>query len=68
MFARSLFNTRDIANQGQLLNRVASLVDQGILKSTVTQTLSPINAANLKQAHTLVESSRSIGKVTLAGF
>jgi hypothetical protein len=38
------------------------------LGETVTKTLSPINAANLKEAHKLVESGRSMGKVTLAGF
>jgi len=30
--------------------------------------LSPINAANLKAAHALVESGRMIGKVVLAGW
>jgi NADPH:quinone reductase len=28
----------------------------------------PINAANMKQAHALVESGRTIGKIVLAGF
>ena len=30
--------------------------------------LGPIKAANLKRAHALVESGKSIGKVVLSGF
>jgi zinc-binding alcohol dehydrogenase family protein len=68
MFARSLWQTTNMAEQGGLLNRVSGLVDQGELRSTQTQTLSPINVENLKKAHVLVESGKAIGKVTLSGF
>jgi len=68
MFARSLWQTTDMAEQGRLLNRVSDLVDKGELRSTQTQTLSPINVENLKKAHALVESGKAIGKVTLSGF
>lgn len=68
MFARSMWQTPDMGEQGRLLNRVAELVDRGELRSTQTQTFSPINAENLKKAHTLAESGKAIGKVTLSGF
>jgi NADPH2:quinone reductase len=68
MFARSMWQTPDMAEQGRLLSRVADLVDRGELRSTQTQTFSPINVENLKKAHTLAESGRAIGKVTLSGF
>lgn len=68
MFTRSMFGTRDIAAQGQLLARVAGLVDTGRLRSTVSEHLSPINAAQLRRAHALVESGRMRGKVVLSGF
>jgi zinc-binding alcohol dehydrogenase family protein len=68
MFTRSLFGTPDMAAQGALLNEVSRLVDAGRLRSTVTQRLSPINAANLRQAHALLESGRTRGKVVLEGF
>ncbi|WP_120007254.1 zinc-binding alcohol dehydrogenase family protein [Teichococcus vastitatis] len=68
MFTRSLFGTPDMAAQGALLNDVSRLVDAGRLRSTVTQRLSPINAANLRQAHALLESGRTRGKVVLEGF
>ncbi len=68
MFARPVFNTPDILAQHQLLNRVADLVDQGILHTTFAQEIGIINAANLRKAHALIESGRSHGKVVLAGF
>jgi zinc-binding alcohol dehydrogenase family protein len=68
MFARSMWQTPDMAEQGRLLNRVSELVDKGVLRSTQTQTFSPINAENLKKAQALVESGKAIGKVTLSGF
>ncbi|MDG2528157.1 zinc-binding alcohol dehydrogenase family protein [Caulobacter endophyticus] len=68
MFTRSIFETADMAEQGRLLNEVSKLVDAGRIGTTLTQTLSPINAANLKAAHALVESGRAKGKVVLEGF
>ncbi|HTW94645.1 MAG TPA: zinc-binding alcohol dehydrogenase family protein [Tepidisphaeraceae bacterium] len=68
MFARSMWRTPDMAEQGGLLNRVADLVDRGEVRSTQTQTFSPISAEKLKKAHMLVESGKSMGKVTLSGF
>lgn len=67
MFTRPLFGTPDIAEQGRLLARVAALVDAGRLRTTVSEQLSPINAANLRRAHALVESGRMRGKVVLSG-
>jgi zinc-binding alcohol dehydrogenase family protein len=68
MFARSLWQTADMSEQGRILTRVSELVDRGELRSTQALTLSPINIANLKKAHALAESGRAIGKVTLSGF
>jgi zinc-binding alcohol dehydrogenase family protein len=68
MFARSMWQTPDMAEQGHLLSRVADLIDRGEVRSTQTQTFSPINVENLKKAHALVESGKTIGKVTLSGF
>lgn len=68
MFARSLHQTSDMAEQGRLLTEVAALVDAGRLRSTATETLRPINAAQLKRAHALVEGGRMRGKVVLEGF
>ena len=68
MFTRPMFGTPDLAEQGRLLNEVSRLVDEGKLRTTVTQRLSPVNAANLKQAHALVESGTMRGKVVIEGW
>ena len=68
MFTRSRFRTADMADQGRILARVADLVDAGRLRGTQTQTLSPINAANLREAHRRLESGRTIGKLSLSGW
>ena len=65
MFTRSLFKTADIARQHEILARVADLVDAGKLQCTASQTLSPMNAENLIKAHQLIESGRTIGKLTI---
>lgn len=53
--------------QGQLLTELARLVDAGTIRSTLTQTLEPLDAATLRRAHELVESSQTIGKVVVTG-
>ena len=68
MFTRSMYQTLDMANQGQLLNEVAALIDSGKLRTTLNETLSPINAENLRAAHAKVESGRTIGKLILSGW
>ena len=68
MFTRSLFQTEDMIAQHHLLDALADLVDQGAVRSTVQTRLGPICAANLKRAHALLESGRSVGKIVLEGF
>ena len=68
MFARPRFKTADQAEQGRILERVAALIDAGELRGTRTETLSPINATNLREAHRRLESGTSIGKLVLAGW
>lgn len=68
MFARSMFQAPDMVAQGELLNRVADLVDQGCLKTTLGEHLGTINASNLKHAHAKLEEGTAIGKIVLEGF
>jgi zinc-binding alcohol dehydrogenase family protein len=68
MFARSRFETPDIAEQGALLAEVAALVDAGRIRTTANASFGAINAANLRKAHALIESGKARGKVVLAGF
>lgn len=68
MFTRPVFGTADIEAQHTLLTEVATLVDAGRIRSTQTESFGPINAANLKRAHALLESGTARGKVVLEGF
>lgn len=68
MFTRSLFDTPDMVEQHHLLAEVAQLVDEQRLVSTRGQHLGAINAANLRRAHALQESGRTVGKLVLEGF
>ncbi len=68
MFARSMFNTSDMDEQGRLLNRISDLVDQGYIQTTSGKNLGTINAENLKAAHEELESGKAIGKIVLEGF
>ncbi len=68
MFTRSIFETADMAEQGRLLTAVADLIDNRKIKTTVTDVIRPINAANLKTAHAVLESGKARGKLVLEGF
>lgn len=68
MFTRAVFQTADMIEQHKLLTHVAELVDTGQIRTTLTETLGTINAANLKKAHALIESGRTKGKIVLEGF
>jgi NADPH2:quinone reductase len=68
MFTRSMFGTPDIAEQGALLNEVSHLVDEGKLTTTLGQHFGRINAGNLKRAHRMLESGKTVGKIVLEGF
>jgi NADPH:quinone reductase len=65
MFTRSLFETADMIEQKHLLARVAQLVDEGRIRSTVTERIGDFSAAGLRRAHELVESGRMTGKVVV---
>lgn len=68
MFTRSMFATADIGAQGELLDEVSRLIDAGALKTTLAEHFGQIDAANLRRAHTLIESGRARGKIVLEGF
>ncbi|MGV8920847.1 MAG: zinc-binding alcohol dehydrogenase family protein [Pseudomonas sp.] len=68
MYTRSLFETPDMIEQHNLLNRVADLIDAGTLKTTVGEHFGTINASNLRRAHELLESGKAKGKIVLEGF
>lgn len=67
MFTKAMYETGDMITQHELLNKVSELLDEGILKTTLNETFTPINAQNVK-AHALLESGSTIGKIVLEKF
>ena len=68
MFTRSTFQTPDMAAQNALLDEAAGLVEAGVLRTTMTANLGKINAANLRQAHKMLEEGHVTGKLVLEGW
>ena len=65
MFTRSLFQTADMYRQGQILARMASLVDDGTIATTETTVLEGLSAQTLKHAHQTIEQAATIGKIVV---
>lgn len=68
MFTRAMYHTEDIVRQHELLTKMADWVGAGKIQPTLTETLSPINATNLRAAHAKLEAGHMIGKLVLAGW
>jgi len=68
MFARAMHRTRDMIKQHQLLSWVADEIDAGRIRTTVAEILSPIDAANMREAHRRIETGQAKGKIVVEGF
>ncbi|MEZ7514569.1 zinc-binding alcohol dehydrogenase family protein [Flavobacterium frigidarium] len=65
MYTRSMFGTEDIERQHFILNTIADLLDAGTIKTTLTTALEGFNVDNLKKAHQMQESGKTIGKTVI---
>ena len=68
MFARSMYQTEDMAEQSKLLNELGQLIEDGVIVSTCNDTVKPINAKNLRDVHQRLEKGRTIGKIAIADW
>ena len=68
MFTRSMYKTADMIEQHHILNRIADLIDAKKIKTSLSKTLSPINAENLRAAHAEIEAGKTIGKIVLTNW
>jgi zinc-binding alcohol dehydrogenase family protein len=68
MFTRSLFATPDLPEQGRILQRVARLVDDGVVCSTLRCKAGRIVASDLASAHRQLATGHGLGKLVLEGF
>ncbi len=65
MFTRSMYQTQDILKQHEILNEVSSLIDNKKIVTTITSSLSPINAQTIAKAHNAIEDGSVIGKLVI---
>ncbi|MFC6100513.1 zinc-binding alcohol dehydrogenase family protein [Olivibacter domesticus] len=65
MYTRSTFQTDDLIEQHYILNKVAELLGDGTLKTTLKETLSGFTVDNFKRAHQQLESGKTIGKIVI---
>ena len=68
MFTRPRLGLPDMIEQHRLLDHVGAWIDAGRIHGTLRETLSPINAANMRAAHRRIESGKMIGKLVVAGW
>ena len=68
MFTRAMYKTPDMIEQHNILNKVSAWIDDGTLRTTANEAMTPINAANLRKAHKALEDGSAIGKITLEGW
>jgi zinc-binding alcohol dehydrogenase family protein len=66
VFTKPLFKTADMLRQHQILNEIASLIDAGLLVSTLHEEFGPMTVENLQKAHRLIESGMTIEKIVLS--
>lgn len=64
MFTRPLFEPEGGVQRG-ILDEVASLVDTGELRTTETTRLHGLTAGSVREAHRLIETGSSIGKIVI---
>jgi len=63
MFTKALFETPDLASQREILDRVANLVDERILRTTLTEDGGALDAEKLAAAHERLGAATMIGKL-----
>lgn len=65
MFTRAMFGTDDLIEQHVILTRIAALIDKKEIRTTLKEVLKGFTVENLKHAHALLESGKTIGKVVI---
>lgn len=68
MFTRAMHETPDMIEQHKLLTYVANEIDAGRIRTTLSEVLTPINAANIRAVHALIESGKAKGKIVVESF
>jgi len=65
MYTRSMFQTPDMAVQGEILQQVADMVDAGTLQTTLSDTLQGLSVESVATAHARVLEGHMQGKLVI---
>ncbi|CCJ91251.1 Bifunctional protein: zinc-containing alcohol dehydrogenase; quinone oxidoreductase (NADPH:quinone reductase); Similar to arginate lyase [Cronobacter turicensis 564] len=65
MYTRSMYQTADMARQGEILNEVATLVDAGEVESALSETFHGLSVESIRKAHQKVLEGHMRGKVVV---
>jgi len=65
MYTRSMYQTADMARQGEILNEVAKLVENGVVESSLSETLQGLSVESISEAHRKVLDGHMRGKVVV---
>lgn len=65
MYTRSIYQTEDMIEQHHILNKIATMLENSEIKSTLNSTLNGFTTENLKEAHQKLESGKTIGKIAI---
>ncbi len=68
MFTRPMFKTNNMTAHHNILNNIATLLDEGKIISTLRHTLGPITPQNISQAHRQLLSGHTLGKIALTAM
>jgi len=68
MFTRPMFTTNDMIAQHHLLNTISQLLDEGKLKSTLTENIGPLSTENIDKAHQQLIDGSITGKLAMTAL
>ncbi|ELY2853231.1 zinc-binding alcohol dehydrogenase family protein [Cronobacter dublinensis] len=66
MYTRSMYQTADMARQGEILNEVAKLADAGEVESALSETFHGLSVESITDAHRKVLEGHMRGKAVVA--
>lgn len=65
MFTRPVYQTATMIRQHELLSRVAELIDVQQIRTTVSTVLQGLSVSTVREAHRLIETGRTQGKIVI---
>ncbi|PHR72417.1 MAG: NADPH:quinone reductase [Arcobacter sp.] len=68
MFTRSIFKTDKMAVQGEILSKVAKMIDEGSIRHIMTKSFGDMSTQSLSEAHAYIEKGHMLGKMSLSAI